>query len=184
MKKSIDGKRLTRWLRVLHRDLGFLMVGLCLVYGLSGILLNHINAGDPAYKVIKGSKTLEPQLTEKELTAEWAKESSLPAIKRIFPPDEAQVRILAEGGTAQYNGTTGALEYEFYIKRPIIYFINKLHNNQIEGWTFVGDFFAVALMFFALSGMVMVKGKKGLAGSGKWYLLIGLLLPLIYLFFS
>ena len=36
-------KSLSYWLRVIHRDLGFLMVGLCLVYGVSGFLLNHMD---------------------------------------------------------------------------------------------------------------------------------------------
>lgn len=183
MKRSIDGKTFTRWMRILHRDLGFLMVGLCVIYAISGILLNHMGGSDPAYKVVKGSKTIAPGLTEKELTAEWAKESDLPAIKRILPSGDRPARILADGGTAQYHPATGELTYEFYIKRPFVYFINKLHYNQVKGWTFMADLFAVVLLFFALSGLVMVKGKKGLAGRGKWYLLAGLLIPLIYLFF-
>jgi len=183
MKSLIDGKRFTRWLRVLHRDLGFLAIGLCLIYAISGILLNHMDGSDPAYKVMKGSKTIEPGLSEKELTAEWAKETNFPAIKRFFSAGDSQIKILAEGGTAQYNRVTGELNYEFYLKRPFVYFINKLHYNQVKGWTFMADLFAVLLIFFALSGLVMVKGKKGLAGSGKWYLLAGLLIPLIYLFF-
>ena len=43
-------KSLSYWLRVIHRDLGFLMVGLCLVYGVSGFLLNHMDGKDPAFK--------------------------------------------------------------------------------------------------------------------------------------
>jgi hypothetical protein len=32
--KSSKTNKLTRWARVIHRDLGFLMVGVCLVYGI------------------------------------------------------------------------------------------------------------------------------------------------------
>jgi uncharacterized membrane protein YhdT len=39
-------------------------------------------------------------------------------------------------------------------------------------------------MFLAVSGLFIVKGKKGIAGSGKWYLLAGLLIPLLYVIFS
>ena len=42
----------------------------------------------------------------------------------------------------------------------------------------MADIFAVTLIFFAISGLFMIKGKKGIAGRGKWYLLIGLLIPL------
>ncbi len=146
-------------------------------------MLNHIGGSDPAYSVAKGSKTIEPGLSEKQLTAEWAKETDFPAIKRFFPAGDSHIRILAEGGTAQYNPVTGELKYEFYNKRPFIYFINKLHYNQVKGWTFMADLFAALLIFFALSGLFIVKGKKGLSGSGKWYLLAGLLIPLAYLFF-
>jgi uncharacterized membrane protein YhdT len=50
----------------------------------------------------------------------------------------------------------------------------------LKGWSPVADFFAVSLLFLAFSGLFLVKGKKGLAGSGKWFLLAGLLVPLLY----
>ena len=43
-------KSLSYWLRVLHRDLGYLMVGACLIYAVSGILLKHMNGKDPAFR--------------------------------------------------------------------------------------------------------------------------------------
>ena len=33
---------------------------------------------------------------------------------------------------------------------------------RIQGWNLMGDFFAVSLVFFAVSGLFMVKGKNGL----------------------
>ena len=47
-----------------------------------------------------------------------------------------------------------------------------------------GDFFAVSLVFFALSGLFMIKGKNGISGRGKWFLLIGLLIPVLYVIFA
>jgi uncharacterized membrane protein YhdT len=44
----------------------------------------------------------------------------------------------------------------------------------------MADFFAASLIFLALSGLFIVKGKRGLAGSGKWYLIAGILAPVIY----
>ena len=48
----------------------------------------------------------------------------------------------------------------------------------------MGDFFAFSLVFFAISGLFMIKGKNGIAGRGKWYLLIGILIPIIYMILS
>ena len=38
------------WLRAVHRDVGYLAVGLTLVYALSGLAVNHIADWDPNFK--------------------------------------------------------------------------------------------------------------------------------------
>ena len=48
----------------------------------------------------------------------------------------------------------------------------------------MADLFAFSLIFFALSGLFIVKGKKGMAGTGKWYLLAGILIPVLYVLFG
>ena len=37
------------WLRALHRDIGYLAVGLTVVYALSGLAVNHIGDWDPNF---------------------------------------------------------------------------------------------------------------------------------------
>ena len=91
---------------------------------------------------------------------------------------------MLEGGVGVYNSVTGVTEYEVHVKRPVIYWFNRLHYNRVNGWNVMGDFFAVSLVFFALSGLFMMKGKNGIAGRGKWFLLIGLLIPVLYVVFS
>jgi hypothetical protein len=80
-----------------------------------------------------------------------------------------------------YNSANGHVDYEKHTKKAIVYWINRLHYNKVKGWSPVADFFAVSLLFLAVSGLFLVKGKKGLAGSGKWFLLAGLLVPLLYI---
>jgi hypothetical protein len=48
----------------------------------------------------------------------------------------------------------------------------------------MGDLFAVSLIFFAVSGLLMVKGKNGIAGRGKWYLIVGIIIPILYIILS
>jgi hypothetical protein len=83
-----------------------------------------------------------------------------------------------------YNSADGQVDYERHKKRVFIYWINRLHYNKVGHWHPVADLFAVSLILLAVSGLFMVKGKKGLSGSGKWYLLAGLLVPVLYVILS
>jgi len=171
---------LTRTLRVIHRDLGFLVVGISLVYGISGILLNHMNGKDPAFHTDTKTVQLPANLDENELTTTWQTNKDLPPLKRIMRSDDSHLQVFLNGGTGIYNTVDGSFSYERYIKRPLIYWINRLHYNKVKGWVWVADCFAGSLIFLAISGLFIVKGKRGLAGSGKWYLIAGILIPILF----
>lgn len=177
-------KSLSYWLRAVHRDLGFLMVGLCLVYGISGFLLNHMDGKDPAFKTTEATVVLTKGMDQEALEAEWNAGPERPLLKKVLEIDEEHFRLMLEGGVGVYNSVTGVTEYEVHVKRPVIYWFNRLHYNRVNGWNVMGDFFAVSLVFFALSGLFMMKGKNGIAGRGKWFLLIGLLIPVLYVIFA
>lgn len=177
-------KSLTYWLRVIHRDLGYLMVGICIIYGVSGMLLNHMNGKDPSFKSTFAELALDKGLDAGQVKAFWDADSSLPVLKRILPIDSDHFRLMLEGGVGVYNSATGVIEYEVHEKRPVVYWFNRLHYNRVNGWSFMGDFFAVSLIFFAVSGLFMVKGKNGLMGRGKWLLLLGILIPVVYIIVS
>lgn len=176
----LKSNKISKWLRIIHRDLGFLMVGVCLVYAISGILLNHMDGKDPAFKTVEEELKVPVGLTNEELTVFWSDHSDLPVLKKILPIDEVHSRLMLVGGVGVYNSATGRIDYEMHKRNALIYWINKLHYNQVKGWSIMADFFAVSLIFFAVSGLFIVKGKKGLAGSGKWYLMVGLLIPILY----
>lgn len=176
--------RAVRWLRVVHRDLGYLMVGICLVYGISGMMLNHMNGRDPAYKSTYRAVELPAGLDDGALAEAWRGTEGLPVLKNTMPIDERHTRLMLDGGLGVYDSDTGTVDYELHRKRQLIYWVNKLHYNRINGWSIMADLFAVSLIFFALSGIFMLKGKNGLAGRGKWFLLAGLLIPVCYVLFS
>lgn len=176
--------KVTKWARTIHRDLGFLMVGICLVYAISGILLNHLDGQDPAFKTVNATLQLEPGLDREELMVSWKDQKGLPPLRKILPAGDGQLRLMLEGGTGIYEKATGATGYEQYTKRQFVYWINQLHYNKVKGWSPMADLFAASLIFFALSGLVMVRGKKSLSGSGKWYLIAGLLIPVLYVLFA
>ncbi len=179
--KPLNDKKILRWLRIIHRDLGFLMVGVCLIYGISGFLLNRIHQKDFAFKTEAKSVQLESGLSKDELTVNWNDQKGLPKLKKVLAIDDEHHRLMLEGGIGVYNIKSGYTDYELNSKRAFIYWINRLHYNKVTGWNYMADFFAFSLVFFAISGIFMVKGKKGMAGSGKWWLLGGLLIPLVYI---
>lgn len=176
--------KFSRVLRVIHRDLGFFAVGITLVYGISGILLNHIGSQDPAFRKVEKTIQLSANLTETELSTVCIANENLPSLKRIMRTDEDHSRVYFDGGVGIYHSSDGILNYEIRQKRVLIYWINRLHYNKVKGWSPVADFFAGSLILLAITGLFMVKGKNGIAGSGKWYLLIGILIPVLFgLFF-
>lgn len=175
---------IVRWLRIIHRDLGYLMVGVCLVYGVSGMLLNHMNGKDPAYKSTEHTIALPPGLEPDALAREWRGDGSRPALNTVAAIDDTHTRLMLDGGVGVYDKGTGTLDYELHKKRRLVYWINKLHYNKVNGWSIMADFFAVSLIFFALSGLFIVRGRKGLAGRGKWFLIGGLMIPLLYVLLS
>ncbi|WP_430812831.1 MULTISPECIES: PepSY-associated TM helix domain-containing protein [unclassified Carboxylicivirga] len=177
-----SNKAIRKWMRIIHRDLGFLMVGITIIYGISGYVLNHMDGTDPAYHTIENTVQLAQNLSAANLMGAWEQHDDLPAVKRVLPIDEEHYRLMLDGGIGVYRSTNGEVLYEHHQKKPFIHFINKLHYNRVGGWTLLADIFAFALIFFAISGLFMVKGRKGILGRGKWYLLIGIAIPIIYAF--
>jgi len=169
-----------RFLRIIHRDIGYFVVGITLVYGISGILLNHLGTSDPAFQTEIKSIQLPANLTDTELSAAWHADKTLPPLKRVMRMDENRSRVFLEGGIGVYQSSSGNLSFEIHKKRVLVYWINRLHYNKVKGWSPVADFYAGALIFLAVSGLFMVRGKKGIAGYGKWYLLAGILIPVLF----
>ncbi len=44
-------KLLRKWSRILHRDIGYFFIFTSLIYGISGIALNHMSDWNPNYSV-------------------------------------------------------------------------------------------------------------------------------------
>lgn len=171
-----------KWLRILHRDLGYLMVGITLIYGISGYLLNHMDGEDPAFRTQSGQIQLDKYLSDKQLSEQWNTLTDVPALNRTLHNGDDHIKLMLRGGIGIYDTHSGQIEYSIHEKKPFVYFINKLHYNKTKYWTIIADIYAFTLIFFALSGLFMLKGKNGLAGRGKWFVATGIIVPLLYLF--
>ena len=56
--------KLRPWLRALHRDAGYFVVGLTVIYALSGLAVNHIKDWDPNFTQINRTHHVATPLPE------------------------------------------------------------------------------------------------------------------------
>ena len=49
-----------KWNNIIHRDLGYLCVGLTIIYAVSGVAVNHVQDWNPNYVIEKQEKRIEP----------------------------------------------------------------------------------------------------------------------------
>ncbi|MEX0981731.1 MAG: PepSY-associated TM helix domain-containing protein [Bacteroidales bacterium] len=62
--------------------------------------------------------------------------------------------------------------------------INFLHYNKPKKlWTYFSDLFAFSIVVLAITGLFMVKGKKGIGGRSIILISIGIMVPLLFLMF-
>lgn len=183
-------KKLRYWFRVLHRDIGYFFIGSSLIYGLSGIALNHLKDWNPNYSVELTSFTSDQKIDKKDTTV-----ASIEALlidldleddykKHYFPKDSVLKVFLKGGSTIMFDLKSGYGEVELLKKRPIFYEVNFLHYNPNAWWMWFSDLFAVALIFLAISSFFIVKGRHGVVGKGGIYIALGIIIPLIMLFLS
>lgn len=188
-------KELRKWIRVLHRDVGYFLTGLVVLYSVSGIAVNHIDDWNPSYRTEVEPIALGPlgeagqdpfqslglDGLEARLVAALALDPAQVQGRRRTSPDEMVV-FLPDGGEAKVDVRTGAGSLKRVHPRPFLFQANVLHLNHLKGlWTWVADAFGLLLIGLAVSGLMMLRGQKGFFGRGKWFFGAGLLLPLAFL---
>jgi hypothetical protein len=181
-----------RWrhlFRVVHRDIGYVAVALTLAYGLSGIAVNHIDDWNPNYSYAERSVDIGAlpagSLADKEAYVVAKLGLDKRQVRGHFQETATELRVfLVEGQEARVDMTTGRGTLKTITKRAVFFEVNALHLNNLKGiWTYVADIFALALMILALTGMTMMKGDRGLAGRGKYFVGAGLVIPIAFLIY-
>ncbi|QQS38160.1 MAG: PepSY-associated TM helix domain-containing protein [Ignavibacteriales bacterium] len=179
--------RITHWIRILHRDIGYIAAGLTVIYAISGIAVNHVDEWNPNYTTETVKLKMDPIPTEDLKSQEIVNKilfsiGETGKIKNTFRPDPKTLQIFVEGNTITVNSESGEIIQEKISSRTILRETNFLHLNAPKKvWTYVADLFAVALLFLAISGLFMIKGSKGIKGRGAWLSSLGLLIPIIFL---
>ena len=173
--------------RVTHRDIGYLIAGLTIIYALSGIALNHKNNWNPNYIIDNRSFKTDIPITRESFNNETAAAIlknilTEPGFKTFHFPTGNKVTIFIEGGFVQINALTGEGVIEKISKRPLFYQLNFLHYNPGRWWKYFSDIFCVSLMIVTITGLFIIKGKNGITKRGAILTVIGIILPLLFLF--
>ncbi|MBL7113176.1 MAG: PepSY-associated TM helix domain-containing protein [Bacteroidales bacterium] len=176
-----------KWNRIIHRDLGYIFFGMSIIYGLSGIALNHMDDWNPDFIIKTLSFDAGPTPNSSDQFESWIKNlvsehSPGNTYKSHYLPREDLLKAFLKGGSIAIDLNTGQAVIEKIKRRPVFREVNFLHYNKPKKlWTWISDFFAGALILMAISGLFMIRGKKGITGRGAWLTSFGIIIPLIFL---
>jgi uncharacterized protein len=173
------------WLRAIHRDVGYLVVGLTFIYALSGIAINHLGSWDPNFKSVAITKNLEGPFPEDEeaLVTEIISKLKLSEdeVQASFYDSDTIFELALVDGSARLNIKTGVIKIIGKESRFFLRVANWLHYNRGKAtWTYIADAYAVLLLYLAISGAFILKGRKGIVGRGAILIFIGAAVPIVY----
>ncbi|MEG1616991.1 MAG: hypothetical protein RR202_09565 [Bacteroidales bacterium] len=166
-------KPLRYYMRSLHRDLGFFVIGLVVIYTISGILLMYRNT-DLLKKETTIERNLAPNLNATEL-------SSTLRLKGFKIVSDTNDRI--EFNTGVYDPNTGIVTYK---SMEVISPLNKfiiLHRNANPGISrTLMVVFGVILFFLAISSFWMFKPGSRYFRRGLFLMVLGVIFSVIVLY--
>jgi uncharacterized protein len=177
-----------KWFRVVHRDFGYLFFGLTIVYSLSGIALNHLGDWNSNYMIVRKEISFEnPEritrdMKKPDVKALMEEIDQADSYKNHYFPESTTLKVFLKGGSVIIDTETGNGLLEKVTRRPLFREVNYLHYNPQVSWTWISDVFAGALIILAITGLFLVRGAKGITGRGAWLTILGIAIPLIFLF--
>lgn len=160
-------------MRIIHRYLGFFLVGIMSVYALSGIVLIFRDSD-----VFKQEKQITDQIKVNALASELGE---LLEMRRLKVTKEENNKIYFKNGV--YDKETGIAEYKIKELPFILDKMTHLHKSESgDPLFFLNVFFGIALLFFSLSSFFMFLPKTSVFKKGLYFTLAGIVLTLLLLF--
>jgi hypothetical protein len=180
-------KRWRAWLRAIHRDIGYLAVGFTVIYALSGIAMNHIDDWDPNFHATEITRPITPiadELSDAEATRRIAAAAGTTGkLDDIYRAGDEVRLSYADGTKLTAIGDTLTIQH----RRDRFFFriADWLHATRgKQAWKFIADIYAGLLLYLAISGIFMIKGRLGLRWRGALLITLGLAAPLSYIIVS
>lgn len=175
-----------KWNRILHRDLGFLFFGMTIIYSLSGIAMNHLKDWNPSYIITNKEVSVNMEslknLSKDDVIGILENYGEADNYKKHYYPTSSVLKVFLKGGSLSLDVNTKKGVIESVKRRPIFHQVNFLHYNPGRLWTYFSDFFAASLIIIAITGLFIIKGKKGITGRGALLTATGIIIPILFLF--
>jgi hypothetical protein len=181
-----DWKRWRAWLRAIHRDVGYLAVGFTIIYAISGIAMNHVDDWNYNYNAKERTLQIAPVPDDAsdedaaKLVADAAGKDKADDVFRAG--DEVRLEY-ADGTKVTAIGaevTVQEVKSRFFFRAAT--WLHAAKGKQ--GWKYIADVYALLLIYLAVSGLFMIKGKLGLKWRGSILVAVGLSVPVVYLYAS
>lgn len=176
-----------KWNRILHRDIGYFFFGMTIIYCISGIALNHKQDWNPNYDIDYKDIIITDNIDKSTVTTEWVmallkKYGEEDHFKKYFFPDANTLKIFIDNGSVSINLKTRNGYMEKLTKRPVFFEVNFLHYNPGKWWLWFSDIFCLGLIIISITGLfIIAKSKNSLTRRGVWFILAGLILPILAL---
>ncbi|NVJ53771.1 MAG: hypothetical protein HWD90_08735 [Campylobacteraceae bacterium] len=199
MKKK---KKLSTTFRNWHRDLGYLVIGITIVYSISGIILSvrDLHLFEKEYIL---NTTIEKNIKEEELQNKLISAFSKSEEKKSLPAHINKKSILNSFKLLENNNeftkyqisrkkdmkfityykTSGEVIYSISGYPTFINTFIKAHKSSTKDkWSYLALVYSLILFFLAISAIFMVKGKYGFKQRGIYLTLLGIALIVIFLY--
>lgn len=167
-----DNRALHFQMRILHRYLGFFLVGIMAVYAISGIVLIFRDTD-----FLKREKTVIKQVKANAAASELGQLLDLRRLK-VTKEDDRTIYF----GEGSYDRASGKAQYTVKELPLVLEKMTHLHKaKSADPLFFFNIFFGLALLFFVLSSFWMFLPDTPMFKKGILFTLAGLVLTLLLL---
>jgi len=153
---------MNRIMRALHRDIGFFVIGLAVIYSLSGLVLVYRDTD-----LMKEEQVIEKTLAPNLAASDLERELHIRGLK--IEKTEGDVIYFTNG---TYNQQTGEAKYTSKALPAWLEKLNQLHKSSSRNMAHYGAvIFGVLLFFLAISSFWMFRAgtsyfRRGLVLTG------------------
>ncbi|MFK2823089.1 hypothetical protein ACH5BK_08915 [Arcobacter sp. YIC-80] len=186
--------------RSLHRDLGYFVIGLTLIYAITGIVLSGRGLG--WFKVeFEDYAVIQKNIAVDSFNDEFKKVVFQGKINEVFPKssykdvkkhlnlkptkqdDEVMYFKAWKSLKVKYEQKSGNLEVK-YKGYPVALevFVHAHKAKHDSAWFYLAIIYSVILSFLAISSFWMVKGKNGFKKRGVYFMLAGFAVVALFLY--
>jgi uncharacterized protein len=183
--EAVRRLKLRPWVRAIHRDLGYLAVGLTVVYAVSGVALNHLADWDPNFVTSTRTLPWTAPLPAGDADASTAIQTAFgleDAATDAFRLSATEAQFTFPGRTIQVDTVRGSAIEKAQEPRFFLRVANWLHLNRGKSaWIYFADGYAIGLLVLAGTGLAMIPGRKGFFWRGLVLTAAGAAVPIVYL---